>query len=226
MSGNNFISGISGPRKLADRVYLMIEQAIISHELKPGEEVTESSLAERLETSATPIREAISRLIAEGLMEKVPNKPPRVIKLDQKEVSELYSLRSSLETLAVTTAMKNITPKNLKDLKTILAKLDASAEDDELEEYRKHNKMFHDEILKIADNRFLKEMMYAIQQKIQICVTSTVYIPKLHQMGQLFHKQIVELLQGGDVHTARTTMFKYYEELIQYINDHYDEIIV
>lgn len=226
MIDENFISGISGPRKLADRVYLMIENAIINHDLKPGEEIAESSLAERLNTSATPVREAIGRLIAEGLMEKIPNKPPRVILLGQKEICELYSIRSALEVLAISTAIKNITPEGLASLKVLLNKLNSTAGDQNLVNYRKYNRKFHDKILEIADNRFLQDMMRSLQQKIQICVTSTTHIPKLHEKGVKIHNQVVELIESGDVSRTREVMFAYYEELIENIIIHYDEIII
>lgn len=79
----------------------ILRQAIVAGTMRPGMPVVEMALAEQLNVSRAPVREAIQILEADGLIESVPYKGKRVKPLTLKEVEELYSLREQFEVFAV-----------------------------------------------------------------------------------------------------------------------------
>ncbi len=222
----NILSGISGPRKLADRVYIMIQEAIVNQELKPGEEITELSLAAKLGTSATPIREAISRLISDGLIVKPPNKAPRVVELGINEILNLYDIRCSLETLALTTAMSKVTSEDIKSLNDLQMQVENAYSAKQIEKYKEFNRRFHAMILELAENELLTTVMRTIMYKSALCVSSTVKIPGMQEYSINYHRQLIKLLQEKDKNKARNLLEKHFQKLkSEALNNLKDEII-
>jgi DNA-binding GntR family transcriptional regulator len=88
-------------RSIRERAYLLIQQKIARGELRPGSSISELSLAEELGSSRTPVREALSQLVAEGLLEQTPNRGAVVVRLKRQDIVDLYELREALEVYAV-----------------------------------------------------------------------------------------------------------------------------
>ncbi|MBC7130291.1 GntR family transcriptional regulator, partial [Candidatus Bathyarchaeota archaeon] len=89
------------PISLSQRVYQALVVAILDGHFKPGDWLRESFLCEELGVSSTPLREALQRLVHEGLAERIPNVGVRVAVLDTEDVIEIYDLREYLERLAI-----------------------------------------------------------------------------------------------------------------------------
>ena len=81
------------PKSLSVLAYETIRQNIVDGIFKPGEWLRQSDLEERLGISATPIRQALERLITEGLLERIPNRGVRVIRVTKEEIAELFAIR-------------------------------------------------------------------------------------------------------------------------------------
>src|SRR3546814_4859168 len=97
-----------------------LEQAIMSGELKPGERLSETTLAKRFGISRGPLREAIGRLEGRNLVERVTNLGARVISLRADELIDLMVIRESLEGMACRLAAVRIKPAELKGLQRML----------------------------------------------------------------------------------------------------------
>jgi DNA-binding GntR family transcriptional regulator len=90
-----------GHRTLAEKAYETLHAAIITGVLRPGARLPIEELAEHLEMSPMPIREAVRRLDAVGLVENVPHRGARVTELSVTDLTEVYEVRLSLEPLAI-----------------------------------------------------------------------------------------------------------------------------
>lgn len=97
-----------------------LEQAIMSGELKPGERLSETTLAKRYGISRGPLREAIGRLEGRNLVERVANQGARVISLQNDQLIDLMVIRESLEGMACRLAATRIKPAELKKLQRML----------------------------------------------------------------------------------------------------------
>ncbi len=98
-----------GHRTLAEKAFASLHQAIITGEVGPGERLPIEELAETLEMSPMPIREALRRLDAAGLVEHVPHRGARVRDLSIDDLREVYEVRLALEPLAITHAAERFT---------------------------------------------------------------------------------------------------------------------
>src|ERR1700757_5140456 len=82
---------------MRDRAYTYIQRKIASGELKPDAPISEIPWAKELNMSRTPVREALNQLVAEGLLEQIPNRGTLVVQLKRRDIIELYELREALE---------------------------------------------------------------------------------------------------------------------------------
>src|SRR6185295_2964356 len=100
----------------ADDIALVIEEAIVSGELEPGTVLRQEQLSEQFEVSRTPIREALRRLAALGLVSFVPNRGVRVRTIQADELYEAFLVRAELESLATELAASRMTDESLEEL--------------------------------------------------------------------------------------------------------------
>jgi len=107
-------------RFLSDQAYQVIKEAIISLELEPGERLKESTLAEELGISKTPIREALTRLQHEGLVETIRFKGASVAQIDDHDVEEIFEFRELLEGAAVKRAAIAFSSEDLQKGEALL----------------------------------------------------------------------------------------------------------
>ena len=96
-------------RTKADEIALVLEEAIVSGELEPGRVLRQEELSERFAVSRTPVREALRRLAALGLVSFVPNRGVRVRTITLEELREAFLVRAELESLATEIAAPKFT---------------------------------------------------------------------------------------------------------------------
>jgi len=101
---------------LAEIAYKKIKDAILKHEIVPGELLSHDELVLRLKIGQTPIREALSRLIQEGYVTQVTNCGYRVSEMTADEVGELFEMRQVLEAYCIDEAIQRITPDGINAL--------------------------------------------------------------------------------------------------------------
>ena len=100
----------------ADDLALALEEAIVSGEIAPGTVLRQEQLSEQYKVSRTPVREALRRLAALGLVQFVPNRGVRVRTLSREELREAFLVRAELESLATELATPKITAEGLAAL--------------------------------------------------------------------------------------------------------------
>jgi DNA-binding GntR family transcriptional regulator len=108
-------------RKVTDWVYEELKTAILDLGLPPGEALREATIAERLGVSKTPVREALTRLEQEGLVETTSFKGAVVSSYSRRDLVEIYELRLLLEGAAARTAADSISDQDLQRLETLVA---------------------------------------------------------------------------------------------------------
>jgi DNA-binding GntR family transcriptional regulator len=147
----------------ADEIAHVIEEAIVSGELAPGTVLRQEQLSERFLVSRTPVREALRRLAALGLVSFVPNRGVRVRTLSRDELREAFLVRAELESLATELAAARMTPADLVELEEaerefsrLTQKLRSGAGANAARwrltaEWMRANHAFHDVIYRVAD---------------------------------------------------------------------------
>lgn len=140
--------------------------------LRPGDRLLETELAGRLCISRTPVREAIRRLEADGLVSHVPRSGAAIRRLDYSEVTELYEMRVVLETTAARLAARTASEVELSEMEAINAEMARAPADGA----RLHalNRQFHRVVFDAARNRYLGHSMRALQKTMLILGPSTM----------------------------------------------------
>lgn len=117
---NTSIIGQSEDSTLSGQTTIALREAIIKGDLAPGEKLNEPRLAEQFQVSRGPLREAIRRLVAMGLVTHVPHQGATVITLEAKSIMELYEVREALEGKAAALAAQNMSQEQIDQLRELL----------------------------------------------------------------------------------------------------------
>jgi len=144
---------------LQQQIFKIIEEKILSGELKTGESLTELKLCEELGVSRTPIREAIRQLEAEELVRVVPNKGAIIVGVCQKDIEDIYNIRILVEGLAARWAAENITPSELERLKEMLDLQEFYTIKGDLANLEKYDYSFHCAIYEACKSKQMKRML-------------------------------------------------------------------
>jgi DNA-binding GntR family transcriptional regulator len=118
-----------GHRTLAEKAYESLHAAIITGRLRPGARLPIEELAEHLDMSPMPIREAVRRLDAVGLVENIPHRGARVTELSVIDLAEVYEVRMALETQAIRRAAARFTEMRAAHVRQRLRVLEEMADD-------------------------------------------------------------------------------------------------
>jgi DNA-binding GntR family transcriptional regulator len=116
---------LTSPVTLGDQAYSAIREAIVSGGLKRGEKVTERGLAESLDISATPVREALRRLEQDRLVERVGPRAVRIAKFDEDELREFTMIEDVLRALSARLAAQKSTATQRREMNALLERADS-----------------------------------------------------------------------------------------------------
>jgi DNA-binding GntR family transcriptional regulator len=150
--------GMHGELRSSERVYRQIREAILSGELRSHSRLVELTLAEQFGVSRTPVREALKRLSAEGLVIIDPPNGTVVRGIDEREVEEIYTIREVLDGLAARLAAHRILPEDLTRLKSLMEIMTTALEERREEALVQANIRFHDIIYGAAESTRLTEL--------------------------------------------------------------------
>ena len=151
---------------LRDVIFETLRKAIVSGDIKPGERLMEVSLADQMGVSRTPVREAIRRLEAEGLVTMTPRKGTHVSELSVKDIMDVLEVRTVLDKLATDLAAKRMQPAQLKSLESVHKQYISCVERENMEGAVKKDVEFHDLIYAASGNPRLVAVAGSLREHI------------------------------------------------------------
>lgn len=182
--------------RVADR----LRAAILSGRLRPGTDLVETALAEQMNVSRAPIREAIQILENDGLVETIAYKGKRVKPLTAREVAETYSLREVFEVMAVRRILESGAP--LDQLRLHCDAMIEAAERDDFEALVAGDEAFHHSLIELADHNLLLASWKNLYMRIhQIMALRNRDEHNLQEVAGN-HPPIVDALADGDTERA------------------------
>ena len=143
------------PLSKKNQVVEAIKEAVLSGSIKPGDQIVESRIAQELGAGIPLVREALIELEHQGFVQKTPYKGTIVTKLGPKEIREIFQLRVELEALAVEWAKDNVTPKDIKDLRKLIEKMEHSGAGLDLDQFYQVDLEFHRKLWDMSGNPYL-----------------------------------------------------------------------
>lgn len=203
----NAENGSLGPVKrydtLADRAYVQLRQALMTGSFHPGQKLTIRKIAAILGVSATPARDAISRLLSERVLESDVNRNVFAPHLDAGKLGHLYMLRIALEGLAAEEGAKRLDDQKIRELERVQMALIAAMDRQDYQRVLIENEKFHFGLYSESGNQMLVE---AIEQLwLKLGPTMNFLYPSYNhsRKGVSHHLAVIEALRNRQPAAAR-----------------------
>jgi len=201
----------------ADDIAVLIEEAIVSGELAPGSVLRQEQLSERFGVSRTPVREALRRLAALGLVSFEPNRGVRVRTLSYEDLREAFLVRAELEALVTEIAADRLTGDSLVELEECesrFARLTRELRSREpgsdrralMSEWMRANHAFHDVIYRAANVPYIESVAKAARRTFSgpaVWAPVDDELDALYERNQAEHRAIRQALVAGSGAGAR-----------------------
>lgn len=185
---------------LADMTARFIEQLIITDELKPGQQIKEDDIAAKLDISRPPVREAFKTLEGQGLVIRKPRKGTFVIKMMEKDIREVYTLKAELYALATELAMDKIVQHEKEALSLLVKKMKTIVDTDpcDILAYQKIHSEFHNSIMAIAGNGRLFDFASNLHKQIRRFSYQTLHHKEHLEKSATYHGKIIACIIDDD----------------------------
>ena len=200
---------------LEERVYITLEDEIISGRLKRGDTLTENSLSARLGVSRTPLRVALHRLEKEGLIEISPNKGAIVIGIGRDDLIDIYKIRMRLEGLASAEAARKISDEDKKRLSDSVELAEFYIAKRDSEHLKELDSEFHSIIYRASGNRLLCKTLSDLHRNIRIYRKRSLAVEDRLEKSVLEHKEILAAIERGDADEADRLTASHIEAALQ-----------
>jgi DNA-binding GntR family transcriptional regulator len=190
-------------------VYKQLKELIITGELKPGDRLLEYEIAKQLNTSKTPIREAIRELAKEGLLVHEKRKKITVVDFSEKDVREILLLRAELEAVAVRLISGNLEAADVQELEAMIEDVKQAEEENDFARVRSIDiEKFHAYLINKAGNSRLEEMWRMLASQMMVLFQAVDFRTRKTGFASDRHARLLKLLKTGQTEKA--------EEFVRY----------
>jgi DNA-binding GntR family transcriptional regulator len=194
------------PSTLVDRAADSIREEIFAGRMAAGSRIHLLDTADALGTSPIPVREALHRLVAEDLVDRLPQRGFRVRTLSLAEFDDLARLREMLDPLATRLGVSRMKARDLQALEESYGRLMAAAEAGDRRMFRRHHRSFHFGIYNLSDSPLqlrILELLWNHSERYRILMP--VGLPKRSDE----HKAILDACRRGDLDAAEAEMLRH-----------------
>lgn len=204
----SLLTGIKRPGALAEEVYSRLYDQLMTYGIAPGAKLSVDGLARTLDVSQTPIREALARLEAQGLVHKIHLVGYRVAPpMDRARLDQIYELRLLTEPRLAAHAAGRIGEEERRDLLSLFAKMEAEGASQGPEAYARFSRQdeaFHRKIAAASGNRVIEDALAALHVHVHLFRLSQP--PSAISQAIIEHKRIVEAIVSGNPQAAESAM--------------------
>jgi DNA-binding GntR family transcriptional regulator len=192
-----------------EKVYLAVRAGIVDGSFPPGSRLGEADLAESLDVSRTPVREALRRLSSDGLIETLPNRGARVRSWSVEEIIEIFEVRALLEGRAASLAARRSTPEFVDELAELCSAMEAAATarpEPDLSRVATLNRQFHRLIMERADSPLLVGLVESVTLFALTVRTFEGYGERRLEQSMRQHRELVDAVAASDPMWAESVM--------------------
>jgi len=195
---------------LSQQIREALIERILSGVLKPGDRLIELKIAEEMQTSQSPVREALRELEAIGLIKTERNRGARVRILDSKELAEIYMVRAELEALAADIVATQA-PEIAIKLEKIVARMKTVADKGDIKKFVALNSEFHETIIQATGNDTLLRIWKGLDVSSRTWVNMSLTAANLPDFVDP-HIEIANAIAKGDSAAAREVSWRHVRE--------------
>lgn len=189
-------------KSLREHILIMLRDAILAGEFKPGQKLVETELASQMGVSRAPIREALQTLNTEGLVEIVPYHGTTVRQLTTTDIEELYSLRIVLESFAVQRIIAQQNPEHIDILQNLYEEMLAAANGQDVVVVSEIDRQFHDTLIELSNHSLLMSTWNSVAMRVrQVMALRNMVNDDIKQIAYN-HLPIINAIEKSDEATA------------------------
>jgi len=195
-------------KSLRSEIFELLRRRIISGHYTLGEWLRQEEIADELDVSPTPVREALDQLVAEGLAERIPYRGVRVLQLTSEEIVDAYVFRLLLEVTAARLSAHNISKEQADGLHRILKETERFLKLDDVSGYQHLNRELHQGIAAATGNQLLARLYKLVANRFPdwMMYGDLVEQPEVRrsalQRDLEEHRLLVELITSHDADAA------------------------
>ncbi|KIQ25080.1 GntR family transcriptional regulator [Variovorax paradoxus] len=194
------------PNSLHDEVAATLREQIFEGTLAPGSFLDEVALCERLAISRTPLREALKVLTAEGLLRHEPRRGCFVNEVTERDLDEIFPVIALLEGRCAYEAARNASDAELHELDGLHERLERHAKARRINDYYATNHIIHEAIIKLADNRWLAQVIGDLRKILKLARLQQLHAPGRLDQSLSEHLAVFAALKARDSEGADAAM--------------------
>ncbi len=200
---------------LTEKVYQNLRSDILSGTFRDREELKETALAKTYGVSRTPVREAIRQLALEGLVDTIPNRGAYVHNIHEKDVKDVYAIRSLLEGLAARWAVENITDEQIEAMEEVLYMSEYYRRKELWEQVYVCDNKFHDLMYAASGSHLLEHMLRTFHEYVQQVRKSALQNEKRAKSSFEEHAAILEAIKKRQADEAAALAKQHIENAVE-----------
>lgn len=210
---------------LVELAYSRLKEEIRSNRMAPGYQAPEPEIADHLNMSRTPVREALIRLEAEGLVELIPRRGARILPISPQDMTDIYELLTALEPeAAAKLAQRRLKPDEIALLEEPTSRMEEALERKDLEAWANADDDFHTQLLQLHGNARLTGFVQSLLDQAHRARMITLKMRKLPVASTKEHRAIMDSLSRGDAIGTRNLFRRHREraseELVALLNEY------
>ena len=192
------------PPSNTQRALEALRQMIFSGELAAGTDHLETELAQRLNMSRTPVREAAMILESQGLLEVRPRKGVRILSVSPQDMTEIYDVLTELECLsAAMAAAADHTPQDLAALSKAIDDMDAALLAEDRVQWARADDRFHRELVRLGGNSRVISIVEMMNDQVRRARATTLYMRPRPSKSNDDHRDVLQAIRDKDPVKAR-----------------------
>ncbi len=203
---------------LRGRVFNRIREDILSGHYKQNEELKENTIGLELGVSRTPVREALRQLELEGLVNIIPNKGAYVTGISEKDIHDIYVIRSYLEGLCARWACEHINDEKLQELEEVVYLSEFHSKKKHYDQVVELDNKFHELIYEASGSKILRHVLSDFHHYVQRIRKITLSNPERAENSNHEHTAILDAIRERNGELAETLAHEHIIQTIENIN--------
>ncbi|MFP7479431.1 GntR family transcriptional regulator [Terribacillus saccharophilus] len=196
----------TGDYRLPQRAYHVVRLAIRDLILPPGTTILEREMAEVLQMSRTPVREALVRLETEGMVQLIPRRGFIVKPIEKEDLKRIYEIVETLDALAVSLATEKVGESEITGLETSIRLQEEALEERDLKKWARLDDHFHHQIIDYSKNKRLRAIIDTLSDQIYRARLLTIDNRPVPFHSITEHKAIISCMRAKDGTAASVLM--------------------
>lgn len=205
MAGRRAVKKESLPEMIASD----LRQRVLSGELAEGEAIRQELLAQEYDVSRMPVREALKRLAAEGLLQWENNRGGSVVRHSLPEIAEIFDLRILIEVDLLRRAIPMMTNRDFDSCERLLSRMDEAYETEDVSTWGEYNSAYHMALYAAADRRMSMEFLERLHLHSDRYVRIHLSVMEQREPAKEEHRELLEFARQGDASGGATLLTRH-----------------